>query len=350
LYNALYNDEVNSASEFKYFYNLSQLFFPIKDNHLGFYQVDGTKPVNSPPVFNGNIDSLKSALMKKPLDAVEGIYYYDRFYSVGLYKSDVGEYKGVVLDSQVGNWKKGEIAIHLYEFEPNLYKAIYAHPKFKFLLHYPIEKFINNSLINSYFYSSISESVYCKVLNQTDYSKLSNTSKSFVFKDLNNDTQYMLIKNFSAGAVKMKESESFRDSIKNFLVKPNLFVDLRDNEGGAYSVAEIFLKLIQPYFVNGRVYVLINSGTISQGEIFTLLLKQLENVKILGQTTKGMLAYGSNYGKREKLPSQNFEIYITDLATDERLLPYENHGVKPDIFLSTSKDWIEQTLELIKKD
>ena len=82
---------------------------------------------------------------------------------------------------------------------------------------------------------------------------------------------------------------------------------MRNNEGGANKVLNKFLDLMERYNKNGRVFVLINNGTLSQGEIFTLQLKQFKNVITLGQTTKGMLAYGSNYGKREKLSSQSFE-------------------------------------------
>ena len=77
---------------------------------------------------------------------------------------------------------------------------------------------------------------------------------------------------------------------------------------------------------------------MSQGEIFTLQVKELPNVKTLGQTAKGMLTYGSNYGKRVKLPGQAFEIYITDMKGNTKHLPYENYGVDSDIFLSDTKD------------
>ena len=95
---------------------------------------------------------------------------------------------------------------------------------------------------------------------------------------------------------------------------------------------------------------MVNNGTLSQGEIFTLQLKQFKNIKTLGQTTKGMLTYGSNYGKREKLPSQSFEVYVTDMKGDKRLIPYENYGINPDIILSDTKDWIEQTIKIIRKE
>jgi C-terminal processing protease CtpA/Prc len=147
----------------------------------------------------------------------------------------------------------------------------------------------------------------------------------------------------------MQKSQQFYDSIKNLLSGPNLILDLRNNDGGANKVSKKFLKLIRHYTKTGQVYVLINNGTLSQGEIFTLQLKQLKNVKTLGQTTRGMLTYGSNYGNRVKLPSQSFEVYITDMKGDKRLIPYENYGINPDITLSDTKDWIEQTIEIIRK-
>jgi C-terminal processing protease CtpA/Prc len=96
---------------------------------------------------------------------------------------------------------------------------------------------------------------------------------------------------------------------------------------------------------------LINNGTLSQGEIFTLQLKELRNVTVLGQSSKGVLAYGSNYGIRKRLPSQSFEVYITDIwgTGGKKLLPYESRGVAPDITLSPGRDWIAQTTEIIKQ-
>ena len=176
--------------------------------------------------------------------------------------------------------------------------------------------------------------------------------KDFSFKNIETGIQYLHIKHFLADRIKMQKSKEFYDSIKNLLTEPNLILDLRNNDGGANKVSKKFLKLIKKYTKNGQVYILINNGTLSQGEIFTLQLKRLKNVKTLGQTTKGMLTYGSNYGVRRKLPSQSFEVYITDMRGKgaKKLMPYENYGVSPDIILNNTKDWIEQTLEIIRKN
>ena len=349
LFDKLLSDTVKNASDYKYFYNLAQLFFPIRDNHLNFYQIANFPSATDFPTFKGNLDSLKSVLTTKPLDSLEGIYHYDKYYSIGLFKVDKTEYIGVVLGTETTNWKKGQVAIHLYEYLPNYFKAIYAHPKFKNYILYPIERYTHHSLINSYLYSSFSEKIYSKKQSENDFTNLSKNIEDFSFKNIETGIQYLHIKHFSADRVKMQKSKEFYDSIKNLLKESNLILDLRNNDGGANKVSKKFQKLIRQYNKNGQVYILVNNGTLSQGEIFTLQLKRLQNVKTLGQTTKGMLTYGSNYGKREKLPSQSFEVYITDMKGDKRLIPYENYGINPDIILLDTKDWIEQTIEIIRK-
>lgn len=349
LFEKLLSDTVKNVSDYKYFYNLAQLFFPISDNHLSFYQTANFPNEASFPTFKGNVDSLKSVLKVKSLDSIQGIYYYDKYYTVGLYKATNTEYIGVVLNSKIPNWKKGQIAIHLYQYSPNYFKAIYAHPKNKNYIFQPVEKFINHSLINSNFYSSFSESVYSKTNKKNDFINLPKNIDDFVFKKIKPGIQYLHFKQFSGDMIKREESKRFYDSIKNLLTESNLILDLRNNTGGSFEVSQKFVKLIEEYTKIGSVYILINNGTLSQGEIFTLQLKQLQKVKILGQTTKGMLNYGSNYGKRQKLPSQSFEVYMTDFEADKRLLPYENYGINPDIVLLATKDWVKQTIEIIQK-
>ncbi|MFY7901185.1 MAG: S41 family peptidase [Chitinophagaceae bacterium] len=350
LFEKLLNDTVSIFSDYQYFYNIAQIFFPIRDNHLAFYQIANFPSPTDFPTFKGNLDSLKLALSTKPLDSLEGIYHYDKYYSVGLFKAGNAKYVGVVLDTEISNWKKGQIAIHLYEYLPQYFKAIYAHPKFKNYILHPIERFTHHSLVNSYFYSSFSETTYSKINYKKDFTNLPKNIGDFGFKNIEAGIQYLHIKHFSADRVKMQKSKDFYDSIKNLLTAPNLILDLRNNDGGANKVSKKFLSLIKQYTKKGQVYVLINNSTLSQGEIFTLQLKQLHNVETLGQTTKGMLSYGSNYGKRVKLPSQSFEVYITDMKGKgaKRLLPYENIGITPDIILTDTRDWIAQTIDIIR--
>jgi hypothetical protein len=295
------------------------------------------------------MDSLKIELAKKPADSVEGIYHYDKFYTVGLFRNGEKEYIGIILDSDINLWQKGQIAIHLYEFAPNLYKAIYGHPLFKSFQLKTIEKYRNQQLVNSYFYASYSQAVYSKHLREVDHVNIPKNASKFAFRNINNDVQYLLVQTFQADNKNAQASKQFFDSIKNSLKTPYLILDLRNNEGGANNPMIRYLNLLKKYVKKGRLYVLVNNGTLSQAEIFTLKLKPLKNVTTIGQTTKGMVAYGSNYGKTLKLPSDKFAVYPTDMNNGSVLLPYEDIGIDPDIFLRTDQDWIEQTVEIIKK-
>ena len=365
LYERLADDTTSNPHSFKYFYNLSQLIFPLKDNHLGFYQIAaydnfknkeridsfiGTKEFLDYPTFHINIDSLKNVLAKRPADSVEGIYNYGKFYSVGLFKRVDKEYVGVIIDSDVNLWRKGQIAIHLYEYAPNLFKAIYGHPLSKTFILQTNEKYRNQSLVNSYFYSSYSLDIYSKQHRTVDYVNLSKNSSKFELKSINGGIQYLLLRSFQRHSITTQQSKNFYDSIKNVLTAKNLILDLRNNEGGATRETRKYLKLLKKFSRNGNLYVLLNNETLSQAEIFTLRLKKLKNVTTSGQTTKGMLTYGSNYGKRERLPSGRFEIFPTDMKGNAKLLQYEDHGINPDIFLRDDKDWIEQVVEIIRKE
>lgn len=363
LYNRLASDTMSDNNSFTYFYNLSQLLFPLRDNHLGFYQLPNRNNVNKEnidsfivtkeflnyPSCKVNIDSLKSELKKKPLDSIEGIYHYDRFYSIGLFKNADKEFIGVILDSETKLWVKGQIAIHLYEYAPNLYKAIYGHPLFKNFILQTVEKYQYNSLVNSYFYSSNSQSIYSKQLQQIDYVNLQKGSSQFALKNIDKEVQYLLVRTFQADNTTKQKSKQFYDSIKNSLKTSYLIFDLRNNEGGAEKEMKKYFTLLKKYIRHGHLYILLNNGTLSQAEIFTLKLKRLNNVITIGQTTKGMLAYGSNYGKRERLPSGRFEIYPTDMKSNASLLQYEDYGIPPDIVLKGNNEWIEQVTEIIRK-
>ena len=349
LYSRLERDSTHPIFSFEYFENLAQLFFPIRDNHFGFYQIATPPSQENFPQFKVNTDSLANQLAKKPIDSIEGIYYYDTCYSVGLFRTADKKYTGVVLQSNIPNWQRGQVAIHLYETEPGYYKAIYAHPKYKTLNLYSVEKFVNHSLVNSFFHNSFTSKVYSKHKGQKDYVNIPDSTPDFAFKDLDPQTQYLFIKHFSAMSNQMKRSDSFYLSIKNAITAPNLIFDLRNNDGGALKVSRKFLNLLTEYAKTGNIFVLVNNGTMSQGEIFTLQLKQLANVKVFGQTTRGTLVYGSNYGNRVQLPSGVFEVYPTDMGADQRLVPYEVYGVKPDIILKNDSDWIEQAMKYIVK-
>ncbi|PIB32604.1 hypothetical protein BFP78_08775 [Gaetbulibacter sp. 5U11] len=54
-----------------------------------------------------------------------------------------------------------------------------------------------------------------------------------------------------------------------------------------------------------------------------------------------------NYGYNYNTPSGNFSMTPTDMDFNE-YLAYEGKGVTPEIALDYSKDWLEQTIAIIK--
>src|SRR5690606_29362496 len=216
----------------QYFLQLARLLFPIRDNHLGFYQLpdysrfknrDSIAAFVASPEFEKypsapiDIDSLENILKSKPDSSIEGIYHYGRHYSVGVYKSDEREYTGVVISSEINLWKKGQIAVWLYETEPKIYKAIYAHPLTKSFIYQPIEKYRNEQLVNSVFYGSYISSPYSKYPDRVDHVNLHSNVPLFELKNISPDVQYLLVRTFQANKKTSDQSRAFYDSVKNVL-------------------------------------------------------------------------------------------------------------------------------------
>lgn len=361
-----YNNQFNKLlllqpdNRLDYFKNLAKLFQPLRDYHLALYEITDFDKFKTKEAIEGyvrsdefaayphvnlNIDSLKTALSQCAPDSLEGIYFYDRFYSVGLYKSSENEYVGVVLDSKTPLWKPGQIAISITRLTDNSLKAIYGHPRTKSLSMENNEKFRHRSLINSLFYASLSNDVYRKNRDSSDVINLPRNSSRFEMKRLNENIQYLLVRSFQRDSKTVALSKAFVDSIKDSLKSPFLVLDLRNNEGGASGEADRYFQLLKRY--KGRLYVITNNGTLSQAEMLLLRLKELKNVTVVGQTTKGMLTYGSNYGTTIILPGGKHKIYPTDMKGEKKHLKYEGVGIHPDIELNSKDPWPEQVVRLI---
>ncbi|GAA4314006.1 S41 family peptidase [Compostibacter hankyongensis] len=368
LYEQLKQDTAGMVTEYDAFLNLVRLFFPFRDNHLGFYRIPGyfltrtqfqdsaairkyrtSKIFLEYPKTQINLDSLELVLKKVPKDSVEGIYHYGHYLKIGLFQTHLkGAYQGVVLSTTLPGWQKGQIAAWLYEYMPGYFRAVYAHPVWKILTLYSNEKYRDQSLINSYFYASITEAIYTKNPGESGYANIGKNTPTFQFHALTPDIQYIRIGSFSASPSALKISETFYNRIKDSLTAPHIIVDLRNNTGGGIKASEKYRKLFKTLSKKKKIYVLINNGTMSEGERFALSMKKLSNVTTFGQTTRGTIAYGSNYGKTEKLPDGKFLVYITDMKDPHHYFRYESLGIPPEIFLKRDRDWIDQVVEEIE--
>lgn len=364
LYRSLRADTARAGNAFDDFFRLARLSFPWYDHHLGFYQYPQPTLVpaqyhdreavaryqqsdhfNQFPSIRLPLDSLYATLAAKPVDSVEGIYYYDTLLTVGLYRSSSpDELTGVVLKSTLPVWKAGQVAMRLYEYRPHCFRAIYTHPIYKYLMLYSNEKYRDHSLLNSWFYNSVTPAIYTKTPAAIDHTNISRGAPPFLFRALTPAVQYLRLGNFSATSTGMKLSQDFYGRIKDSLTARHLIVDLRNNTGGAEKVSRKFLQLLKRYGRQGKIYVLVNNGTMSQGEIFTLQLRKTVHASVYGQTTSGTIGYGVNYGDAWKLPSGRYAAVLTDMRNRWAYRKYESIGVAPDHPCDPARDWVQQLL------
>lgn len=332
-YQQLYENvkqKIADADEKQTFKQLSRLVSAINDNHLGFYRTPDTtlKPVYiSLPL---NTDSLKKLLQLKDENALEGIYYASN-HGFGLYANGDKAYQMVsltngILIAEIFHTPYNGFDLLLYSGKPVPYNLIKN------------ARLVNGTLLGTPFTK----------FKEKKFSILDKRSESFEYKPLNETVGYLRLSSFSSTNANIKKSDEFYATIAAKITTQKLIVDLRGNTGGGYKNSGKFLKLLKNY--KGEIFILQNAATVSNAEQFILELKPLKNVTTLGEQTKGMITFGSNYGEKIVLPSGRFTFYPTDMKGSNRDLTYESKGINPDISLDVFKeDWIKQTLEYIKK-
>lgn len=332
-YQKLYEDvkvKIVDADEKQTFRQLSRLVSAINDNHLGFYRTPDTtlKPIRiSLPV---NTDSLKKQLKQKNKGALEGIYYASN-HEFGLFASGDKTYKMIslangVLMAEVFHTPYDGYDLLLYSGKPVPYNLIKN------------ARLVNGTLLGTPFTK----------YKEKKFSILNKYNENFEYKTLNDKVGYLRLSSFSSSNANIKKSEEFHAKIVGKLTTENLIVDLRENTGGGYKTSRKFLDQLKKY--KGKIFVLQNSATVSNAEQFILELKPLKNVITLGEQTKGMITFGSNYGSKVVLPSGRFTFSPTDMNGIDKELAYESKGINPDVALDTFKsDWITQALEYINK-
>jgi len=332
-YQQLYEEvkgKVKDADEKTTFKELSRLLYAINDNHLGFYRTPDSTLKAAYVSLPINTDSLKIQLAQKGKDELEGIYHLGE-HDFGLYTTDQQHYKMVLL-------KNGILMSEIIKTPYGGYDCIqYAGRNVPYQLIKNI-KLVNGALIGTPFVKTKKKS----------FSALTKSTENFEYKLLDQDIGYLRLSNFGSNHVNIKKSEEFFKTLNGGLASRCLIVDLRNNPGGGYKTSQKFIDLLKKY--KGKIFILQNAQTVSNAEQVIIELKDQKNVVTLGEQSKGMITFGSNYGKNVLLPSGRFTFYPTDMNGIDKELAYESKGINPDVLLDPYKgDWIEQTLEYIKK-
>lgn len=333
-YQQLYEDvklKIVDADEKQAFRQLSRLVSAVNDNHLGFYRTPDTalKTFYSSMTLEKTA-SLTKRLQDKPESDLEGIYYANN-QQFGLCTNGDKTYqivslaKGFII-AEIFHTPYGGYDMLFYSGKPTPYQLIKN------------ARLVNGTLIGTPFTK----------YKEKKFSILDKGDENFEYKTLDGKVDYLRLSSFSSSNANIKKSEEFHAGIVDKLTTEKLILDLRGNTGGGYKTSRKFLDLLKKY--KGQIFVLQNTATVSNAEQFILELKPLKNVTTLGEQTKGMITFGSNYGTKVLLPSGRFTFYPTDMKGLERDLAYESKGINPDVALDVFKsDWIEQTLEYIKK-
>lgn len=328
---------------------LSDLHNDIYGNTEHFSYTDLQKPEflekirNAPeysfyPRSSADPDSLEAELTKKDRNDPEGIYYYETFFKIGIYRNAAEMYEGVVLESLIPSWQRGETILYLLPLENNRFRLFMGHPVHKRLFS-----------ATDYFVAGEFKSLPWKKKNANpDFYRAAFPEKKYHFDTLNARTSYLKLGSFSSTNENLREATAFYSRIKDSLHTPNLIVDLRNNPGGGDRTSRQFYKLLKRY--QGDISLLINFATVSNAEQFTLKLKGRKNITLLGDNTRGMITYGRNYPEDLASPSGRFRIYFSDMKDNwKKYLPYEGKGISPDVYLRNDRDWIKQALEIQKK-
>lgn len=279
-----------------------------------------------------NMETLEKSLSSKPKNDIEGIYK-GRELTVGVYGTDdPNKFEGVVLASKLPTWVPGQIIFYLSQNSNERYDILYFNPNSR-KMYYSKGISASNGRIK-YFLKEGIES------NEINFSK-----EKWVFKQLNDSVQYIYFGEFSNTASVKQASKDFYAKLKDSLNAEHLIIDLRNNGGGNKKHSDLFLKLFKRN--KGNNYILTNSFTACNAEQFTAKLKKIPNTIHLGETTRGVLVYGKNYGYRYDTPSGLFSVQPTDMDFHNAYFEYEGKGISPDLPLTFDVDWVKQTLDII---
>lgn len=330
LYQRLRKD-LAADDDFEVYQKLLQLIYPVKDNHLGFsINPDANIKFNylKPPF---NLKEIEARYKAYPVDSLEGFYY-----------SKDGSTRYLVFRQSettyfIQNLTSGLVEVILNKTGFQSLDAIrFLNPPVPYLLYRNV-RISNGVLVGLPFQKSLSN----------NYAVLNPGISKYEYKELEHGLGYLRLSSFNSSNENIKIATDFFNKVKSDITAQHLIVDLRNNQGGGYKTSRQFSAFLNRF--KGRIYILQNSSTMSNAEQFIIDIKDKKNVTTLGETTRGTITYGSNYGKAVVLPSNRFLFYPTDMQGRAKDLVFESTGVKPEVVLDAfSQDWILYTIKYIK--
>ncbi|MDR2084295.1 MAG: hypothetical protein LBP67_04805 [Bacteroidales bacterium] len=301
----------------------------LSDNDF-LYSIKSNPEYNFYPKVKINLDSLEASLSTRKINDYEGIYYKESHFKIAIFKNEDNLLQGVVLETTIPSWERGETILYLSPKGNNRFRIFTG-------------TFIDKRLISSIEYfkdGTFKTFKWEKQTSKEDFYNADYPTEMYVINKINDSFTYVKLGTFNSSNDGIKQSKEFYDKISNSLKTENLIVDIRNNRGGGDKNSKKFYQLFKKF--NGKIYLLTNYYTSSNAEQFTLKMKSLDNVTVLGDRTSGIITYGRNYPKEFETPSKRFKIHFSDLKDNwSEYLQYENVGIEPDIYLESDSDWVE---------
>ncbi|WP_053058356.1 S41 family peptidase [Pedobacter sp. BMA] len=324
--------DLRATDEIETYQKLLLLIQPINDNHLGLWRKSDSKASFSPLRMPIDTTEVKNKNSSSYSNSIEGIYIN----SDGS-KRVLFEFKPDVYYLQ--NFNTGIIEAILNHTTNDSYDVVlFIGSPVPYVLNRNL-KIQNGKLGNLNFYK----------LGYRLAPPLTSGHKKFEYRELKPEIGYLRLGNFNSSNDNFKVAKAFYDSIRTKITTQYIIVDLRNNLGGGYRTSKQFLTLLKKY--HGRIFLLQNNNTVSNAEQFIIDIRSKKKLITLGETTRGTITYGSNYGKTVSLPSGRFIFYPTDMKGRKKDLIYESIGIRPDIILDPfGDDWIEQTLNYVNNE
>lgn len=268
-------------------------------------------------------------------DEISGVYYAGKD-KILVKKENDSVWFGLTLKSDSDKWTKGKIRLKLKKTSKNKFE-IFEYYK-NGTLFYQKNIQIANGRIHSTFWNK--EDKYFFNKNMEDY---------FIYKSLNSSFDYIGIKTLSRTNKLIKKADDFYEKTLTKLKKDNLIIDLRNNGGGAIKQIKPLIKSLKRNKAIKKIYVLINFKTASAAELATLKLKEDKRTILVGENSRGMLAYGYGNNAFSPISKCSLKTVLSTKYKGKKLSQYEYIGIEPDYLLNNKSDWIKQITKLKTK-
>ncbi|HLV62057.1 S41 family peptidase [Galbibacter sp.] len=302
----------------------------IDDRHNEIYFVPD-KIAKNVPSYSKIIDTISEMN-----DSISGIYFAGSD-KILVKKENDSTWYGITLESNSNEWTKGKIRLRINKTADGNFELFEYHKNG--LLFYQKNIEISKGRIHSTFWNK-----------ENEYFFNENHKENFTYKSVNPSFDYIGIKTLTRTHKLIKEADNFYDNYLDNLTKKKLIIDLRNNGGGSINQAKPLIKALKRNKAIQKIYVLINFKTASAAELTALSLKENERTILVGENSKGMLAYG--YGNRSfstKTNCSEFKVVLSTKRTNKKYRKYEYVGIKPNYNLDNNSDWIDQVINLEAK-